>query len=162
MEEVKNIIETAEDRSLYEVGFHILPSLAEEGMLAKYEEVKALIVKHGGKVVTEGTPSMTDLSYTMIKVIDNKHERFDTAYFGWITFDIEPKDVLTLKEELDQHIDILRFLIVLTVEDSESKVAPILKEKKMPEKKIEAPHEKEEAVPVAEKELDDKLKEMVE
>ena len=161
MEEVKNNIEMAEDRSLYEVAFHILPSLGEEDMMAKYEEIKGLIVKHDGNITQEGTPSMMDLSYTMIKVIDNKHERFDTAYFGWAKFEIGAQDVVALKEEFDQNVQILRFLIVRTCEETETQTPTILKEEKMPEKKIEALHEKEEAAPVVEAELDDKIKEMV-
>lgn len=159
MEEVKNI-ETAEDRSLYEVGFHILPTISEEDMMTKYEEIKGLIAKHNGSIVNEGAPSMIDLAYTMIKVIDNKHERFDSAYFGWVKFEMGAKDVVTLKKELDQNIEVLRFLIIHTTEEVSSPASTILKEEKVPEKKIEALHEKEEAAPVLQKELDDKIEEM--
>lgn len=159
MEEVKNI-EKAVEKDLYEVGFHILPSVADVDVESKYNDIKGFITKHCGKIVSEEVPKLINLSYTMVKVIDNKHERFDTAYFGWVTFEMEPKDLIALKEELDQYSDILRFLIVKTSEDADSKTVSILKEERSPEKTIEAPHEVEESAPVLEKELDEKLDQM--
>jgi ribosomal protein S6 len=63
-------------------------------------------------------PEFIDLAYQMIKVIDNKNVRFDQGYFGWIKFNLEPKELKTVTELLEKNVLIIRMLMVKTVSEN--------------------------------------------
>ena len=54
----------------------------------------------------------------MSKIIQNTRHKFDTAYFGWIKFEISSLQVSELKNKLDIDSNFLRFLILKTVREN--------------------------------------------
>jgi len=61
---------------------------------------------------------MINLAYTMQKVIQNVHHKYDTAYFGWVKFSMEGEKVLELKKKMDLDTKVIRFLILKTVKEN--------------------------------------------
>ena len=63
-------------------------------------------------------PKMTNLAYSIQKVISNVRSKFSTAYFGWIKFAIDSSKVLELKKQIDLNPNFIRFLILKTVKEN--------------------------------------------
>jgi ribosomal protein S6 len=110
-------IEAVDDR-IYEVGYILLPTLGDENVPVEYGNLKELIASLGGEVIADDMPRITPLAYTMVKVIQNIRNKFDTGYFGWVKFSMEPSKVLELKKKLDLNTKVLRHLIMKTVKEN--------------------------------------------
>jgi len=109
-------IETAnaqEITRLYELGINFVPSL-DDTIEAAFEKAKGVITNSGGSITAESKPALIQLAYTMVKNIDSKNKKYDTAYFGWIKFTGAPELVADVKEALDVNLDILRYMIIKT------------------------------------------------
>ncbi|MGB0925297.1 MAG: 30S ribosomal protein S6 [Minisyncoccia bacterium] len=103
---------------VYELGYHILPTVNEGDLNDEREALVAIITKFNGMVVSEETPALIDLAYDMDKVINNKRNIFSQAYFGWIKFDLAPESIVVLTAEIDALPSLLRFLVIKTVREN--------------------------------------------
>lgn len=103
---------------LYELAFHIIPSLGEDGANAKFEEVKKLVESKATKVVSESAPALLKLKYTISKTVESRKQKNNTAYFAWIKFEALSDEIENLKEELDLKAEIMRYMIVKTERDT--------------------------------------------
>ena len=103
---------------IYEAGYLLLSTLSEEEMPAVYTGLKDLVASFGAEIISDEMPKMIPLSYTMSKVIQNVRNKFDSAYFGWIKFEIDPEKIGELKKKLDLEPKILRFLVLKTVKEN--------------------------------------------
>lgn len=118
-EEVKNEEKTAaNDKRVYELGYLLLPTLGEEVVPGVYTSLKDLVVSLGGEMISDEMPKMINLAYSMSKVITNKRNTFNTAYFGWVKFFMTPEMVLELKKKVDLDTNFLRFLVLKTVKEN--------------------------------------------
>lgn len=106
------------DNRVYELGYHIVSSIPEEKLPAEVTAIKDTLEKHGASVIAEDSPKLKNLTYTMTKVIGPKHSKYDTAYFGWIKFEMPPENVEVVKKIFERADMILRFLIIKTVRES--------------------------------------------
>ncbi len=106
------------DNRIYEIGFHIVSSIPEEKLSAEVTAIKDVLEKSGAVFIAEDFPKLKHLSYTMTKVMDAKHLKFDTAYFGSVKFEMNPEVIDAIKKTLERSDIILRFLIVKTVRES--------------------------------------------
>jgi ribosomal protein S6 len=95
---------------VYEIGFHLVPTIPEDDLAAKFGDIRAQIEEAGGSIIGEGLPALTPLAYT----ISAKGGKFDRAYFGWIKFDLAANKIAALKEICDHTADIIRYLIIKT------------------------------------------------
>ncbi|MFA6177833.1 MAG: 30S ribosomal protein S6 [Candidatus Paceibacterota bacterium] len=118
--EVKDKNETIEEANsrVYELGYHLVPTLSEEEIPATYGNLKELISSLGGIFVSDEMPKMITLAYPMVKVIANIRNKFKNAYFGWTKFTMDSAEVLKLKKKLDLDPNIVRFLIIKTVKEN--------------------------------------------
>ena len=105
----------APEPRLYEVGYHILPTVAEEDIPGQTTVLRNAIESRGGNVVADGMPVMMTLAYPLARVIANKRKIYSTAYFGWMKFEMTPDQAESLKKDLDANENILRFLLITTV-----------------------------------------------
>ena len=78
----KNETHTSENAKLYELGFHILPTVASDKVADAFSNVTGIISKNNGTVVKSGEPKAIKLAYTITKKIGASNERFKTAYFA--------------------------------------------------------------------------------
>jgi ribosomal protein S6 len=97
---------------LYEVSFLALPTLHTDLVAEFQKDLINFIEEKAGSIAFFGKPELIELSYEMEKVISNKHIRFTTAYFSWLKFTLEPRDIKDLDAFLTKHAGILRFLIL--------------------------------------------------
>ncbi|MCI5108636.1 MAG: 30S ribosomal protein S6 [Candidatus Pacebacteria bacterium] len=105
------------EKQIYEIGFHILPTVAEEALGDEVSKIRTEIEK-GGEVISEEYPKLQDLEYSISKYIDTKKSKFDRAYFGWIKFEGDAELALSIKKVCDNHSNILRYLIIKTVREN--------------------------------------------
>jgi len=109
--------ETQEPR-IYEVGYLVIPSIGEEELPQAVTTIKEVILAKEAQVISEEYPKLIPLAYTMVKVLDNKHTRFDTAYFGWVKFEAMPHHIPEIQKTLDGNNQLLRYLCILTVREN--------------------------------------------
>lgn len=103
---------------VYEVGYHILPSVNEESLSGEVNKIHSLITENEGNIVSDSFPIMRQLSYEISKRAENKYLNYNKAYFGWVKFEIERSKILDLKNKLDTFENILRFILVKTVKEN--------------------------------------------
>lgn len=106
------------DNRIYEIGFHIVSSIPEEKLPAEMAVIKELLEKNGAVFISEELPKLKHLTYKMTKVVGARHLKFDTAYFGWVKFEMDPGKVEVVEKALKLSDTILRFLIIKTVRES--------------------------------------------
>ena len=145
---------------IYELGYLLPSRLAEEEVGREYGKLKELIANSGGEMVSDEIPKKISLAYTMQKVVANVRERFDTAYFGWIKFAMDPEKVLELKKNLSQNPQLIRFLIFKTVKENTIATKRFVRD--TPYRKPFVPRKKEETTaPINKEEIDKEIEAMV-
>jgi len=97
---------------IYELGYLILPSIAEDATPQVVEKMNAVISKAGGKALDSETPFKYDLAYTMTKTIGASRYVVSDAYIGWLKFELEPGEVEAVKDELENMDELLRLILV--------------------------------------------------
>jgi ribosomal protein S6 len=107
-----NMTEDKWELTVYEIGYLLLPSIAEEGLSAVVDKIKAVIAKEGGKEIASEDPFKQDLAYTMTKTVGASRYVVNDAYIGWIKFEMEPASVLRVKAEVENLVEILRCLLI--------------------------------------------------
>jgi len=111
-----------EKKQIYELGFLLLPTITEENLSISYGNLKELVTSLGGNIISSDNPRIINLAYEMTKTIENKKQRFSSAHFSWIKFEMETFKVEDLKKKLDLYPDMIRFLIIKTIR--ENTIAP--------------------------------------
>ena len=146
---------------VYELGFHIVPTIAEEKVANVFGDIKALLEKNGAVFISEEYPKMRALAYTMLKNEAGKNEKFNFAYFGWIKYELPKEAAADVKDVLEKNKDVLRFLVIKTVREN------TLYSHKFSKKegdKADSPKEEsplEEVVLASEEEIDKSIEELV-
>jgi len=148
---------------IYEVGYLLVPTISEEELPVTYGNLKELVVSLGGDIISDDMPRMIDLAYPMYKTLQNVITKFDTAYFGWVKFSMEPEKVLELKKKLDLDLSIIRFLTMKTVKENTIAAKRFVNRdairRKVPMMKKDG--EAEEVVPINKEEVDKEIDAMV-
>jgi len=96
----------------YELSFHVLPTVAEGEVPAVFDKVKTAITKAGGEIFDEEVPERFDLAYEIVKYLEGKNRKFQSAYFGWVRFKCESNKIANLVAEMDADNNILRHLLL--------------------------------------------------
>jgi ribosomal protein S6 len=105
------------DRQIYEIGYHLLPTVEEPHVPAEAVNLKSIVEENGGSVISEEMPKMTPLAFVISKNIESKKQNFNKAYFGWIKFEAEPSRLKYIKNKADNLASVLRFIIIKTVRE---------------------------------------------
>lgn len=116
------MVNTHEDKELdsrvYEVGFHLVPSLSDSDLALRVDEIRKAIEEKGGVIISEDYPQILDLAYTMRRMSAGSWHKYDTAYFGWIKFEGLPEAALALKQMLEHSDFVVRYLLIKTVREN--------------------------------------------
>jgi ribosomal protein S6 len=96
----------------YELAYHILPTVAEGEVMTVETELKDLITKAGGEVFDTESAERFELAYEIDKYLEGRYRKFTSAYFGWTRFKLAPAALTALTEHVDEHKQLLRFLLV--------------------------------------------------
>ncbi|MBI2476154.1 MAG: 30S ribosomal protein S6 [Candidatus Taylorbacteria bacterium] len=156
-------LEQTESR-IYELGFHVVSSIPEDKLPAEVTAVKDILAEHGAVTIAEDFPKLKHLTYTMTKVVGPKHLKFDTAYFGWVKFEINQERIDKVKTALERRESVLRFIIVKTVRESTLAIIkpPAYRPDIKPARGVgEIPKNKEIKSPISEAELDKTIEELM-
>ncbi len=149
----------SKDPAIYEVGFHIVPTVNEGSLGERVTAIRDVILANGGTIIADEYPKHIELAYSMTKVVSNKRALYSSAYFGWLKFEVEPKGAKAINDQLKSDDFIIRYLLVKTVR--ENTMAP----KKVFAKRTEEtarPEEKVEEKPaMTEEELDKTIEDLV-
>ncbi len=105
---------SSEETKLYEVGYLLLPMIAEEALAGEIEAIRAVLEKHGAAIDSSELPKMRPLAYKVAKKIANKRTEFSQAYFGTMVFKVAQEAAPMIKADLDKHEHLLRFLLIET------------------------------------------------
>lgn len=163
-----NETDTAEDGPvlrIYEIGYHIVPTIAEENLDKAVSAIRSKIEQAGGSFIAEGAPALTKLAYIMETREGEKRVDNDRAYFGWIKFEAPIAVAKMLEEELKADKNVLRALVFRTVrEETRARMkAPTLREVKRTDTIKTSPRREEEAAtagPVSEEDLEKALQDI--
>ena len=146
---------------VYEVGYHIVPTVKEADVETVLSTIRGSIERSGGVFISEGAPTNIRLSYSMTVHNRGKNVDFDRAYFGWIKFESTPESACALETVLNNDPEILRSIIIRTLrEDTRAhiKTAPLREIKRTDTlKTINRP---EEAAPVSEADINKAIEEL--
>ena len=105
------------DKTIYEVGYNIVPTLDATTLKARVDAIRALVTADGGAVIEEGEAKKIDLAYEMVHVADNKRAKYTSAYFGWVKFEASPAYAKAIALAMKADKEVIRFLIVKTVRE---------------------------------------------
>src|SRR3989344_1188863 len=108
-----------DSRPVYEVGFHIVSTVAEDEVGAVVEKIRNVIGPEV-EVISESFPAKMTLAYVVERSSQGKREKYGETYFGWIKFAAERESIPTLQEKLRAMNEILRYLVVETVREDVS------------------------------------------
>ncbi len=117
-------MEINDERRVYELGYHMVPTLTEEDLQKEVDSLRSAISELKGNFLSEGEPALIELAYTMYIGDGGKNTAYDKAYFGWIKFDLMPDQLAHLQDEvIADNKNILRHLLIKTVaEDTRAEV----------------------------------------
>ncbi len=100
---------------VYEVGFHIVPTVGDEGVSAVVESVRTAL--GDAEIISEGFPKKITLAYQVERAATGKREKYTESYFGHIKFAMNRDNITAFTEAVRVMQPILRFLIIETVRE---------------------------------------------
>lgn len=147
---------------IYEVGYLLVPELAESAVAEEVGNLKALITDSlGGMEISSEMPRMIDLAYSMEKRLGQKKEFYSKAHFGWIKFELPSEKISEIKSALEKNNKIIRSLIIKTVRENTMAVKKVFTRSPEVSARKRADGEKEPSLPINEEELDKTIEELV-
>ena len=162
MSNMNNEIENnKKDKKVYELGYLLIPTLDSEEIHTILGNLKELISSLEGDYISDEIPKMMSLAYPMLKVVSNVRNKFDTAYFGWIKFFMDSEKILELKKKADLDPNILRFLILKTVQENTIASKKFSGRDSAYRKSSYKKNENKEVVPINKEEVDKEIDAMV-
>lgn len=149
-----------EKATVYEVGFHVVPTVSPENLPKEVDAIKAILGSTGATVISEEFPKLRNLAYTMIKPIGPVRHRFDSAYFGWIKFEGPKESASEVDKALKGSDKVIRHIVIKTARENTIYGPKILgDEKREAGKEEEAKAEKK--APATQEELDKSIDKLV-
>jgi ribosomal protein S6 len=110
---------TGTEGRIYEVGYHLLSSIAEENIPAEVEKIKKVLAAEKAEIISEEMPKLRPLAYEIKKAFSGVYKKFDKAYFGNIKFQLpEGGDIRVIDEKLKANENILRYIVIKTVREN--------------------------------------------
>src|SRR5581483_4060927 len=119
-EEASTQATAPDSRPVYEVGFHLVPSIPEDALAGAFDKVKAML--GGAEVIAEGFAAKMTLAYAIERAAQGKREKFTSAYFGWVRFAAEEASAIpAIEAALRAEPSVLRCLLIHSTREIETK-----------------------------------------
>jgi ribosomal protein S6 len=115
---ILKMTESEKDLQIYEVGFHILPTVEEANLSEVLVKIKDGLAEKGAELISEDFPKLRPLAFTMVKEIQGKKVKFNKAYFGAIKFELDREALVEVDKLVKNNPEILRYIIVKTVREN--------------------------------------------
>jgi|GEM_PF-3399002 len=106
------------DPRVYEVSFWLVPTISESELPANFDRLKKVVSDAQGEFISEEAPYMREMTYQMIRVINNVNKRFNEGYFGWVKFRALPENASIIKTAFEKDTTLIRSLFIETVEEN--------------------------------------------
>lgn len=106
------------ENRVYELGFHLVPTIGEDEVAVQFSHLKSLIEKRGGQFIAEEMPKFKNLAYPISKTVKAQKKSHLSSYFGWVKFEINPEEIIPLEKEIKAFGPMLRFLLIKTVAEN--------------------------------------------
>lgn len=103
---------------VYELGYHLIPTLAEEEVPQYVNKIKDALDSYGAVVISEESPKKMDLAYTMYPSVSNKKQKYTKGYFGWIKFEVDTESADKFKKDVEGMDEVFRSLLIVTVREN--------------------------------------------
>ncbi len=161
IEEVEEVEGVEENIRVYEIGFHLTPSLSEEEVVHEVNVIKKAIEDAGGIFLTEGYPKMRTLEYVIEVPITMPKSRFSHAQFGWIKFEANREAPSLIQESLLRSENIIRMIIIKTVKENTLYGYRLKQKKEAEERREEEARKKPKDFKVSDEEIDKSIEEIV-
>ena len=118
VEEVEGEEKEVMKNSVYEVGYIMVPTVAEENVGGEVTIFKDMFTDKGATFISDEYPKMMELAYEMSRSIANKKQKFSYGYFGWVKFECTTHQAKIIKDLLDKNEKLVRYLMIKTVRES--------------------------------------------
>jgi ribosomal protein S6 len=145
------------EEKIYEIGYHLLSSIAEENIPTEVEKIKVFLAKEKATIICEEAPKLRPLAYSIKKSFEGVYKTFDKAYFGFIKFELpEEGDIKAIDTALKNTMNVLRYLVIKT-EREETMYSPkmtVFSDKEVKPKPVTAKDEEKAVVPASVEEID--------
>lgn len=102
---------------IYEIGYHILPTVSEENLTKVVKEFFDFLKEQGAVSIGDRFPAKMELAYSIAKRVAGKITHFNEAYFGWVAVTMPRTGADAVKRWLDENPSVLRHLIITTTRD---------------------------------------------
>ena len=153
--------ELSEGAGVYEVGYHVIPTVGEDGLSTEVGNIRSAIEDNGGSVFAEEWPKHMDLSYPISKDIDRKRYKFDKSFFGWMKFESLPEVSLKVRESLSPNSHILRFVIVKSIKEEARRRQRFFTNTERSENKGKTSDGSDDAKPMSKADMDQEIERLV-
>ena len=104
--------------NVYEVGYLMIPTIAEENLGGEVTLFKDMFTENGAVFISDEYPKLMELAYEMSRSIENKKQKFSYGYFGWVKFECTTEQAGVIKNILDKNEKLVRFLMIKTVREN--------------------------------------------
>lgn len=104
--------------SVYEVGYIMVPTIAEESLGEEVTLFKDMFTENGAVFISDEYPKLIELAYEMTRSINNKKQKFSYGYFGWVKFECSTSQAKIIKDILDKNEKLVRYLMIKTVREN--------------------------------------------
>ena len=104
--------------SVYEVGYLMVPTIAEENLGGEITSFKDTLQANGAVFISDEYPKLMELAYTMVRSINNKKQKFSNGYFGWVKFECSTSQAKVIKGILEKDERLIRYLFIKTVREN--------------------------------------------
>jgi ribosomal protein S6 len=142
-----------ETTKLYELGYHVVPTVAQAELEKTLRALSALVESNGGTVLGGEFPEIRDLEYSITHKTESGKKKFTNAYFGWMNFTSDAESAVSVQKALKSDESVLRFLVIKKKVDDTPETDMFTPKKR--EKKDEEVETDEE---VADKAIDEMVK----
>lgn len=107
------------DPNIYEIGYLLVPTIAEDRVLDDVNAIKNTVESLQGLLISDGgLPELITLAYPMTKTVANKNTHYESGYFGWVKFHARPDILPALTKSLEENAQVIRFLLITTVKEN--------------------------------------------
>jgi len=148
-----NEIHQDERVQLYEIGFLVVPTVAQEQLPGVVSELHKVLKTHKAEIIMEDAPILRDLAYEIAKVSVGKRQKFSKAYFGSVVFKAASEVAPLIQKELEANDTYLRFILIKT--DKETALTPKIVPEALEGLKTE------EVAPISPEDIDKKIDTLV-
>ena len=110
--------ENKDNIQIYELGYHLIPDLDENGVSKEVLSLKDKLESLGGHIISEAFPESKNLAYDISKRMEVGYKTFSKSFFGWVKFELESDKIKELHSFANSNNSVIRFIIVKTVREN--------------------------------------------